>query len=186
MANDNSVGILVSILEPLIKDLDDKKKLLADNKKELESISRLIAYTKDNIETVGVYADQDIILNNLDKLHYSKEDYKASCYLLKSENEQVKKLPQYQSSRELISDIIEYFKLHKAELSVEIEELKKECKEKEIDKKYYDIFTNPNPRVDNVKEFKSLLEKEELKDKDIINILYETIKNNITSYGERE
>ena len=107
MGNDSSVGILISILEPLISDLDDLKKTLSDRKSEMESVSRLIAYTKDNIEMVGIYADQDIILNNLDNLKYSKEDYKASCYLLKTENELVRKLPQYQKAHDLISDIIE-------------------------------------------------------------------------------
>jgi len=186
VSNDNSTKILVSFLEPLISDLDENKKNLSDRKEELESVSRLIAYTKDHIETVGVYADQDIILSNLDKLKYSQEDYKASCYLLKSENEQVRKLPQYEHAYNLISDVIEYFKLHKAELIVEIEELKNICKEKELEKKYYDIFSNPYPRVDNVKEFVELLNTHEFSKEDIVNILYETVENNIVSYREKE
>ena len=69
---------------------------------------------------------------------------------------------------------------------VEIQELKETCKEKEVEKKYYDIFTSSKPRVENVKEFKELMNKEGLSNEDIINIMYETIKNNIISYGERE
>ena len=65
MGKDNSVRDLVSMLEPLIEDLEENKKMLEVQKEELESVSRLIAYTKDNIEMVGIYADQDIILNSL-------------------------------------------------------------------------------------------------------------------------
>ena len=95
MGSDDCIKNIVTILEPLVEDLEDKKRILSDRKKELEEVSRLIAYTKDNVEMVGIYADQDIIINNLDKLKCSKEDYKASCYLLKSESEHVKVLPQY-------------------------------------------------------------------------------------------
>ena len=109
MENDNSVQKLVQILETLVLDLDEKKKYLETEKEDLESVSRLLAYTKDNIEMVGIYADQELIINNLEKIGCSKEDYKACCYLLKSEDSNVKGLPQYESSYNLITDIVEFF-----------------------------------------------------------------------------
>lgn len=182
MEKDDSIKKLVTVLEPLVEDLEEKKENLIERKKELDNVSRLIAYTKDNIETVGVYADQDIIINNLDKLQISKEDYKASCYLLKNESDSVKALPQYQKSFNLISDIIEYFKLHKAELMVEIDELDKMCNKKESEKKYYDILSCPNPLIENGKEFVDFLNNHEISSEEIIKILYNTIHDNVVNY----
>ena len=184
MDKSDSVRKLISILEPLIGDLDENKKSLSDRKDEMESVSRLIAYTKDNIETVGIYADQDLITNTLEKINYSVDDYKASCYLLKSESESVKKLPQYEKAFNLISDIIEYFKLHKAELTVEIQDLNNICHEKEIEKKYYDLLTSTNPLVEDVDEFKTLLTSHGLSDEEIIDILFDVIKGNVKNYKE--
>ena len=183
MGNSDSVRKLVAILEPLVTDFEDDKRILQDRKTELENVSRLIAYTKDNIEMVGIYADQDIITNNLENLKVSVEDYKASCYLLKSEDESVKSLPQYTKAYDLISDIIEYFKLHKAELIVEIGELTDICTKKELEKKYYDMLSCPNPLIENTKEFIDFLRNHDIKDEEIVNILYSTIHDNIVNYG---
>lgn len=183
MGNSDSIKNLVTILEPLVEDLEDDKKILSDRKMELENVSRLIAYTKDNIEMVGIYADQDLIINNLSNLKYSVEDYKASCYILKNESDSIKGLPQYEGAYNLISDIVEYFKLHKAELIVEIEELNSIIKKKEIEKKYYDILSCPNPLIENVKEFVEFLKEHGINDDEVINILYNTIHDNIINYG---
>ncbi len=180
---DDSVRNLVSILEPLIADLEENKKILSESKEELEKVSRLIAYTKDNIQSVGVYADQELITSNLDKIYISIDDYKACCYLLKSENDQVKMLPQYVQARNLISDIIEFFKLHKAELIVETNELSGICEKKEKEKRYYDVLSCPNPLIENSKEFVEFMKEHGLSDEEIIKILYSTIYDNVVNYG---
>ena len=183
MENDDSVKKLVNMLEPLTEDLEEQKNILAERKEELESVSRLIAYTKDSIEMVGIYADQDLILDMLDKLNITEDDYKASCYLLKSESDSVKALPQYEKAYNLISDIIQYFKLHKAELVVEIQELTETCQRKEIEKKYSTILSEANPYVEDIEEFTGFLSDHYLDEEDIINILYSTIRSNIVNYG---
>ena len=182
MGSDDSIKSIVTILEPLVNDLEDKKNILADRKTELEGVSRLVAYTKDNVEMVGIYADQDIILNNLDKLKFTKDDYKASCYLLKSESDKVKVLPQYTKAYNMIGDIVEFFKWHKAELIDEINELSSICEKKEIEKKYYDILSCPNPLVEDSKEFVDFMNDHGLDNQEIIKILYRIIHDNIVNY----
>lgn len=182
---DNSVKKILELLEPFIYDLDEKKRVLTDAKSELENVSRMLAYTKDNVETVSIYADQDLIINSLEKINSDKDEYKASCYLLNSENDEVKKLPQYEKAYNLISDIVEYFKLYKAELIVETNELEKECREKELAEKYYNIFTSPNPFVSDAKEFNDFIDKYDLKDEDKINILIYVIENNYREYAKK-
>ncbi len=181
MGND-SVKNLVTILKPLIEDLEEKKEILSSKKAEQEKVSRLLAYVKDNVEMVGIYADQDIITESLDKLKISVEDYKASCYLLKTDNESVKLLPQYEKACDLIYSIIDYFKLHKSELILEVTELEKECDKKELDKKYYDILSCPNPLIENTNEYIEIMKNHGLNEEEIINALYMQIHYNITNY----
>ena len=180
---DNSVNKLIGILEPLIADLEERKDHLNERKEELENVSRLLAYTKDNIDMVGVYADQDLILNHLYKINTDKDEYKASCYLLKSENENIKNLPQYKEAYNLISDLIEFFKLYKAELIVETQDLEKNCQTKEIEKKYCDILKEKTPFIDDVHEFRGVLDNHSLSNDEKINILIYAIKNNAIKYG---
>ena len=182
---DNSVKKLVGLLEPLIVDLDEKKKLLEETKNELENVSRMLAYTKDNLEMVGIYADQDLIINSLSKINSNKEEYQASCYLLNSNNEDVKKLPQYEKAYNLIGDIVEYFKLYKAELIVETNDLEKECLEKETAKKYYNIFSSSIVYVSDIEEFKTFIDRYKLDDEDKINILMYVVENNIKEYTKK-
>ncbi len=181
---DNSVRKLTMMLEPLVSDLDDQKRLLEERKEELENVSRLVAYTKDNVDMVSVYADQDLIMDNLFKIYCDKDEYKASCYLLQSEDENVKCLPQYEKAHDLVCDIVEFFKLYKAELGVETQDLKKSCEEKEIEKKYYDIFKSDEPHVEDVNEFKMMLDNHDMSNEDKIEILLYTIKSNLKNYRE--
>ena len=182
---DNSVRKLIDLLEPLILDLESEKKNLETSKEVLENVSRFLAYTKDNLDMVGIYADQDLIIDNLYRVNSNKDDYRASCYLLNTENESIKKLPQYEEAYNLISDIIECFKLYKAELTVEIQELEKIYQKKETEKKYYNIFSNNNLFVEDVSEFNSFLDEHELSSEDKINILIYTLNNNYSKYTEK-
>ena len=182
---DNSVKKLTEMLKPLIVDLDDQKTNLNDKKQELENVSRLLAYTNDNLDMVSVYADQDLIINNLDKINSDKDEYKASCYLLKSENENVKNLPQYEKACNFIQSIIDYFKECKSRLVTETQDLEKLCREKELDKKYYDAFSDSNPYIEDIKEFEEFMQKHEMDEDDKINILIYAIKNNALRYERK-
>ena len=181
---DNSVKKLITMLEPLVFDLEDQKNLLENRKNELENVSRFVAYTKDDVDKVSVYADQNMIINNLSKIYCDKDTYKASCYLLQSEDESVKSLPQYKKAHELVGDIVELFKLYKSELVVETQDIKKICEKKEIEKKYYEIFKNKDPFVEEVFEFKEMLDSHNVSTDDKIALLLYTIKSNLKRYEE--
>ena len=179
----NSVNLLVGVLEPLVSDLEEKKTALKEKKSILDNVSNLLACTKNNADMLGTYSDQNLILDNLANINTDKDEYKASCYLLKSENDSIKNLPQYKKAYGLICDIIEYFKLYKSELMVETEELEKKCSKKELEKKYCDILKQDTPYIDNVEEFKKLLNEQLLSNKDKIEILLYVINSNKLKYG---
>ena len=179
----NSVNLLIGVLEPLIEDLDEKKSILSEKKEILDNVNRLLDYTMDNIDMIGSYTNQDIILENLEKINTDKDEYKASCYLLKSENSNIRNLPQYKKAYNLICDVIEYFKSYKSELIVETEELEKKCNIKEIEKKYCDILKEDNPYIEDVEEFRNLLDSQSIPNENKIDVLLYVINSNKLKYG---
>lgn len=177
---------LTDSLEPLIVDLDDKQMELNQKKEKLESVSRFLAYVNGDVNLVGIYADQELILENLDKLNSNKDEYKASCYLLESSDESVQMLPQYREANLYILELINYFKRNKSELTLEIQELERVCHEKELNKKYYELFIDENPLVSDVKEFEEFLDSHSITDDEKINLLVYTIKSNVLNYQEQK
>lgn len=176
---------LTNDLELLIADLDEKHEELSSKKEYCERVSRFLAYTNGDVNLVGIYADQDLIINCLDKVNSTKEMYKASCYLLKSSDDSVRSLPQYKEANDYILGLINYFKNDKSDLLTDIQNLEKICREKEIEKKYYDIFTSTNPLVEDVMEFREFLDKHVVNDEEKVNILLYTIDNNVINYREK-
>lgn len=169
-------------LEPLIVDLDEKVEELKVKKEKLENVSRFLAYVNGDVNMVGVYADQNLVLDSLESLGSTKEEYKASCYLLRSDDASVKSLPQYQEANSYINKLIDYFKANKSELSAEIIDLDKVCQEKKIEKKYYDLFAEESPLVENITEFKDFIQKHTVTSDDRIDLLIHAIKSNLDNY----
>ena len=57
------------------------------------------------------------------------------------------------------------------------------CEKKEIEKKYYDILSCPNPLIEDVKEFVDFLNNHGINSEELVNILYSTIHDNVVNYG---
>lgn len=177
---------LVSKLEPLIIDLDDKMIELDMKKEKLESISRFLAYVNGDVNLVGVYADQDLVMECLESINSNKEEYKASCYLLQSDDENVKDLPQYKEANLYILELINYFKEKKGQLSKEIQELEQVCEEKKLCKKYFEILNNDQPFIRDVFEFEEVLDRYATSSEEKINVLLYVINSNVINYQNEE
>ena len=176
------VKMLTTSLEPLIVDLDERLEELKDKKEKMESVSRFLAYTNGDVNLVGVYADQNLILENLENINSNKEEYKASCYLLRSNDENVKALPQYQAANMYIVGLINYFKVEKTTLASEINELERVCEDKTLEKKYYEIFNNSCPFIENVEEFIAFLDKHTISEDEKVQLLIYAINSNMENY----
>ena len=179
---DENIKKLIERLEPLIVDLDDKLNELESEKENFEKVSRFLAYVNGDVNLVGIYADQNLILDTLDKINSTKDEYKASCYLLKNDDAGVKILPQYKKANDFMLSLINYFKMNKIEVSNKIQELDAICKEKSLNKKYYEIFSKENPLVEDVKEFEEFLDKHMTTSDEKIDLLMYTINNNVLNY----
>jgi hypothetical protein len=177
-----SVKKLIRELEPLIVDLDDAMIELRIKQEEFERVSRFLAYVNSDVHMVGIYADQNFILENLDKVNGTKDKYKASCYLLKNEEDGVKALPQYQEANDYMLRLINYFKTNKMELANIIQKLDNKCKEKSLNKKYYELFNRENPLIEDLGEFSEFLNKYVTESDDKIDILTYVINNNLLNY----
>lgn len=173
---------LTNSLEPLIEDLDEKLAVLDTKKRNYDDVSKFLSYVHDDVHLVSIYAEQDLILGNLSNINSNEEEYKASCYLLRGEDERIKALPQYGDAYHYIEKMIQYFKECKEKLGTEIEELESLCSEKKLDKKYFEIFSDENPFVTDVLEFESFLDKRVTDNEQKKNILIYTINSNILNY----
>lgn len=176
----------VNELEPLIADLDDKLMELRTKKEKHEDVSRLLAYVNGDVNLVGVYADQELILDNLDKINSNKDEYKASCYLLRGEDASVKSLPQYKNAVDYILKLIDYFKVSKNQLAGEIQSLEMVCNEKELEKKYFELLSTESPEIQDVLEFEEFLNKHVINDEEKIDLLIYTIKSNVLNYRAKK
>ena len=176
---------LTSVLAPTIMDLDNKNVELKEKREKLESISHLLDYIKENEKLVSKYPNQDLIINNLKEIGYNEEDYHASCYLLDTDIESVKGLPQYEVSKEYLVGIVNYFKRQKEELTNNVNNLELECEEKKLNKKYYDIFNSDKPLINDVDEFNNFLDKQKVSKDDRVKILFYVIKNNVDEYKRK-
>ncbi len=176
---------LVSNLEPTIVDLDEKINELNLHSEELLHVSNLLDYINDSEKDVVNYSNQQFILDRLNDFGSDASEYNACCYLINSESENVMNLPQYIKSKEYFRNMINYFKSKKEELELVVHNLEIECDIKKVNKKYYDIFNNDVPFVEDVLEFNEFIDRQELMDEDKIKILSYVIKNNILKYKER-
>lgn len=180
------VSKLLDKLEPLVADLDEKTNELQSKKQKFENVSRLLAYVNGDVNLMGIYADQDLILDSLDKMNSTVDEYKASCYLLQSNDENVKQLPQYREANLFILSLINYFKMNKSELNSDIQKLEVICNEKNIEKKYYDLLNKDNPLISDIDEFTKFMNKHVDENSDKINLLLYVINSNLVNYGQEK
>ena len=175
---------LIDLLEPTIVDLDDKINLLSQQRKNLDELTLLLEKVGDNVIKIGQYENQDLILNNLSLINSNENEYKACCYLLSSEDEKVRSLPQYMESFNYIARFISALEKRRDELRLEVSELDVVCNNKTANKKYLEIFKEENPVIYNADEFKDFLERQALSNSDKIDLLLYTIKNSVDRYKE--
>ncbi len=179
---DSFMEKLIGKLEPTISDLDEVLKDLDIKKEELDIISDMLDYINNDIKKFSQYTNQNIIMDYLGKIDSDEKEYNANCYLLESDREEVKNLPQYNKAKEFFNKLLTYFKARKDELSVEVEELTNIVDEKKLNKKYILIFKEEKPLVDDVDEFDAFIRKQEIDTEDKIMIMKQIIKNNVDSY----
>lgn len=180
------VNKLISLLKPTIKDLDEVKKDLSCKTKTLNDVIDMLDKINNDVTKVPKYANQELILSNLNNINTTEREYNACCYLLNSEKKDIKSLPQYIEASNYIERLINYFKKMEEELALSVSELEVVCNEKSLNKKYYEIFNSECPVVDNTEEFRELIDKQELTNSEKINLLIYTINSNLNSYLGRK
>ncbi len=181
-----SISKLTELLKPTIIDLDDGLNELSIKKNNLFEIGELIKEVGDDIKKIANYKNQNLIIDNLKNINTTEKEYKASCYLINSNDKNIQSLPQYIESSNYLERLINYFKKEYEELALDVSELEVVCNEKKLNKKYLEIFNLESPFVDDTDEFTEFLKEKELTNNDKINLLIYVIKNNIKGYLKEE
>ena len=179
------VSKLISLLEPIINDLDDIKYELSAKRKTLDEVNEMIDEVKDDLTKVSKYRNQKLIIDNLGDIKSNEREYKACCYLMDSVENNIKFLPQYIEASNYMERLINYFKNLKERLSFKVSELQTVCMDKEMNKKYYEILSSENPVVNDANEFRNILDKQNLSDDEKISLLVYILKNNVSNYKKK-
>ena len=178
----DSIKRMLEMLEPQIYDLKEKEEELLEKKELFDKVSRFVAYTNGDVHLVGSYSDQDFIFESLKDIDINVDEYKASCYLIRSDEKNIQQLPQYSDSVQHLMNLISHFRNKKAGLTTDISGLEKECQRKKIEENYYNMFANDNVYVSDVNEFEEFLDSHGISDDDKKEILLLVIKKNIEEY----
>ena len=176
------INKLIVSLEPTILDLDEKLNLLEEEKKNLNELTSLLAEVGNDVEKVGKYPNQELIISRLDLIKSNEKEYKACCYLLNSEDKSVRSLPQYTEASNYIERFINVLRKREEELKLELSDLETVCNSKRLNKKYLEVFKNDNPIIYDPEEFENFIKNQELSNDEKVDILLYTITNSVNGY----
>lgn len=152
------VDEMLSYLEPIIKDIDSAKNILDTLIYENNSILSFLSCVDNDPANIEKFSNQQFIINNLEHVASNEQEYKANLYLVKSNNDSIKNLPQFQNAFNYFNNIINHFNRRADELKIEVVDMERTYEYKTICKKYYNIFRYKK-QIEDVDEFIEFLRK---------------------------
>ena len=183
---DDSLKKLLEEIEPKVRNIEDNRIEL----KALESVYRtmqeLIDASVSSYDEVFNFYDQDFIFRAIKIGNYNSKElidkYNSAKYLLKSKDSMLQQLPQYQEALSYMNSLYQYlsglFENIKNDFSSKSEKLEIQ----ELNNKYYRILTKDNIFVEDIDEFISFIELNNLDIYDKYNLYKLVYKANIKQY----
>jgi len=165
--------------------LDEREKEYISVNEKLHNYQRLLDFINFDSRKLNKYDDQTLIQDAVVAMNSTIKDYDAACYLIDSNDENVMLLPQYRNSKAYLETIISYLKMMRDKLNNVFMELENDCTNMKLSKKYFEILSSDNPFVDNIDEFVSLLNKEQINLNNQNTIISYIIKSNVSNYKKK-
>lgn len=172
---------LLSIMKPFVENIENDLSNLNEKKDCLNEMNDIITNVDNDVFNL-LDIDDDKVSLYLDNIEGNKTEYVANKYILKSELDEIKKMPQYIDAKKYLDEFYESLLNKREELEKEYEILKQEYKNKELINKYYLMFSSENIFVDDVDEVKSVFDILDISLDDRIETLIIILKNNNNSY----
>ena len=172
------VNKFIDLMKPYVLNIEVDYHKLKEKENTLNSLDSILKAIDDNSFKIF-----DIEYNELDEFlksfNSNKQVFEANKYIIQTEIEEVKALPQYQSAKKYIDDFNDYLINEFSKLENECHELSDNYEEKKLINN--DMFANDKIFVDNEVELKKIFEildmTIELKNDILICILKENNKS---------
>ena len=104
---------LIEKLSLSITDLEEKKDELEKQHDILDKYNEISDYVGSEAKKLGTSPNQEVIIDELKNIDSNEKEYKAYCYLLESDDDNIKILPQYKNARSYLETLINYLKRYR-------------------------------------------------------------------------
>lgn len=172
---------LLSVMKPFVENIENDLSNLNEKKDYLNDLDDIITNVDNDVLNILNISDNKIELY-LDNIESNKNEYLANKYILKSDLDEIKQMPQYIDAKKYLDKFYKSLLNNHEELEKEYEILKQEYENKELINKYYLMFSSRNIFIDDVDEVKSVFDILDISLEDRIETLIIILKKNNCSY----
>ena len=183
---DNSLKELLAVIEPKILNIETNRIEKSSLEKVHETMCELVEIGSESYQEIFNFYDQEFIYKAI-KIGNPDADalinkYESSRYLLKTNNEMLHELPQYKDALEFMGKIYKYLYGLNERVKIDYENKADELKVQELLNKYYNLLTKETIFIEDIDEFITFLDLNDLDDNKRLDILMLINKYNIKKY----
>ncbi|MBR3661040.1 MAG: hypothetical protein IKN63_03950 [Bacilli bacterium] len=184
--SDNSLKELLAVVEPKIRNIEENRVESTSLRSVHETMEELIEIGQNSYKEILDFYDQDFILKAI-KIGNSNADmliekYKVSKYLLKSDNAKLQELPQFKESISYMEQLYGYLYGLNKKIELDYETKSEALQIQELLNKYYNLLNKDNIFIEDIDEFITFLDLNELDSEKRLDILIYINKCNIEKY----
>ena len=187
---DNSLKKLLENIEPKIQNIEEHRIELKTLDEVNRTMQELMELSESSHEEILNFYDQDFIFRAIKIKNPNFEDlitkFHSSKYLLKNKDIRIKELPQYQESLKFIDYLYEYFKGLYEEIKFDYQTKQKDLEIEELQNKYYLLLNKDNVFIQDIDEFLTFIDIDQVSDLDKLNIYKQICKDNLKQYTKSD
>ena len=183
---DNSLKRLLEEIEPKVRNIEDNRVELKALKGVYNTMQELIDASVSSYKDVFDFYDQDFIFRSIKigNSNYKEliDKYNTAKYLLKTNDSTLQQLPQYQESLTYMDSLYKYLSGLFENIKLDYSSKSGNLEIQELLNKYYRILIKDIIFVEDIDEFISFIELNNLNNEDKLNIYKYICKSNIKQY----
>lgn len=178
----DTVNKFIDLMKPYVLNIIDDYHKLQEKEKVVNNLDNVCkTIDGDSLKILDIPFDKIV---EVDKLKIDKQEFEANKYILQTEIDEVKSLPQYENAKKYIDDLYNYLSDELFKLRNEFYELNILYEKKELVNKYYEMFINNSVFVNCVEELKQVFEILNLENEFKNSILIYILKENNKFYNK--
>lgn len=183
---DNSLSNLLDNVEPKIQNIVENRVELKSLKNVQRTMEELIENAKNSYQGIIDFYDQDFIIRaiKINNSNYREliQKYNSSKYLLKTDNSNLKELPQYQDALDYMDFLYQYLYGLYESINYDYKIKREKLEVKELLNKYYLLLKKDDIYIGDINEFLTFIDLNNVNNQDRINLYKLIINANLKKY----